>query len=83
MVAAWGRARTVRTSALVAMAGGLLVVLGPTVGAVLARFAALGVGLACTVPVAFSAAADGAREAGPALAAVTTPGTSGSCWARR
>ncbi|WP_346619820.1 MFS transporter [Blastococcus montanus] len=74
VVAAWGRVRTVRTSALVAMAGGLLVALGPTVGAVLAGFAALGAGLACTVPVVFSAAADGEREVGPALAAVTTPG---------
>ncbi|MGY1847727.1 MFS transporter [Blastococcus sp. SYSU DS1021] len=74
VVAAWGRVRTVRTSALVATAGGVLVVAGPTVAVVLVGFAALGAGLACTVPLVFSAAAEGEPEAGPALAAVSTPG---------
>ncbi|WP_347057732.1 MFS transporter [Blastococcus sp. HT6-30] len=74
VVAAWGRVRTVRISALVATAGGVLVVAGPTVAVVLAGFAALGIGLACTVPLVFSAAAEGEAEAGPALAAVSTPG---------
>ncbi|MGY2002395.1 MFS transporter [Blastococcus sp. SYSU DS1024] len=74
VVAAWGRVRTVRTSALVAAAGGVLVVAGPTVAVVLVGFAALGAGLACTVPLVFSAAAEGEPEAGPALAAVSTPG---------
>ncbi|MGY2065071.1 MFS transporter [Blastococcus sp. SYSU DS0619] len=74
VVAAWGRVRTVRISALVATAGGVLVVAGPTVAVALAGFAALGIGLACTVPLVFSAAAEGEVEAGPALAAVSTPG---------
>jgi fucose permease len=74
IVAAWGRARAVRVSALIALAGGLVVVLVPSVVAVIAGFAALGIGLACVVPLVFVAAAGDDPEPGPALAAVSTPG---------
>jgi len=74
IVAAWGRARAVRVSALIALAGGLVVVLAPGVLAVVLGFAALGLGLACVVPLVFVAAAGDDPEPGPALAAVTTPG---------
>lgn len=43
-----------------------------TVAGTVAGFALLGIGLAITVPVAFSAAADGRANAGPALAAVSS-----------
>jgi MFS family permease len=74
VVAAWGRVRTVRLSALVATAGGLVVVLAPWVPAVVVGYAAMGVGLACMVPLVFVAAAGDEADAGPALAAVSTPG---------
>ncbi|MCW2703000.1 MAG: putative transporter [Blastococcus sp.] len=74
LVAAWGRVRAVRVSALVALAGGLVVVLVPSVPAVVLGFAGLGLGLACVVPLVFSAAAGDDPEPGPALAAVSTPG---------
>jgi MFS family permease len=73
VVAAWGRIRAVRVSALVALAGGLLVLV-PSVPVAVLGFAALGVGLACVVPLVFVAAAGDEPEAGPALAAVSTPG---------
>jgi MFS family permease len=74
VVAAWGRVRTVRVSALVATAGGVVVVLAPWVAAVVMGYAAMGVGLACMVPLVFVAAADEEADAGPALAAVSAPG---------
>ncbi len=43
-----------------------------TVAGTVAGFALLGIGLAITVPVAFSAAADGRANAGPTLAAVSS-----------
>jgi MFS family permease len=73
IVAAWGRVRAVRVSALVALTGGL-VVLVPSVPVAVLGFAALGVGLACVVPLVFVAAAGDDPEPGPALAAVSTPG---------
>lgn len=77
VVAAWGRVRTVRFSALAATAGGLVVVLAPWVPAVVVGYAAMGVGLACMVPLVFVAAAGDEADAGPALAAVSTPGYGG------
>lgn len=74
LVAAWGRVRTVRVSALVGVAGGLVVVAAPSAGAAVAGFAALGLGLACVVPQVFVAAAGDDPEPGPALAAVSGPG---------
>jgi MFS family permease len=74
LVAAWGRVRAVRVSASVALAGGLVVVLAPSVLAVVVGFAGLGLGLACVVPLVFGAAAGDDPEPGPALAAVSTPG---------
>jgi MFS family permease len=74
LVVAWGRVRTVRVSALIALGGGLVVAFVPSVVAVVLGFAALGVGLACVVPLVFSAAAGNDPEPGPALAAVSTPG---------
>lgn len=58
------------------MTGGLVVVLAAETAAVVLGYAAMGVGLACMVPlifVAVAAAGDDA-EPGPALAAVSTPG---------
>jgi MFS family permease len=74
LVAAWGRVKTVRVSAVIAAAGGMDVVLSPSVPVVIAGYAALGVGLACMVPLVFVAAAGNDPEPGPALAAVSTPG---------
>jgi MFS family permease len=74
IVAAWGRVRAVRVSALVALAGGAVVVLVPSIVGVILGFAALGVGLACVVPLVFVAAAGDDPHPGPALAAVSTPG---------
>jgi MFS family permease len=66
--------KTVRVSAVIAAAGGMDVVLSPSVPVVIAGYAALGVGLACMVPLVFVAAAGDDPEPGPALAAVSTPG---------
>lgn len=74
IVARWGRVRAVRVSALIATAGGLIVVVAPSVSAAIMGYAALGIGLACTVPLVFVAAAGDDPEPGPALAAVSTPG---------
>jgi MFS family permease len=74
VVARWGRARTVRVSALIALAGGLVVVLVPSVLVAVLGFAAMGIGLACVVPLVFVAAAGDDPDPGPALAAVSTPG---------
>jgi len=74
VVAARGRAWTVRWSAVIGATGGLLAALVPSIGAVVVGFAALGVGLACVVPLVFIAAAGDDPEPGPALAAVSTPG---------
>ncbi|CAA9254455.1 MAG: hypothetical protein AVDCRST_MAG57-2310 [uncultured Blastococcus sp.] len=74
LVARWGRVRTVRVSALIAVAGGLVVVLVPSVVVAVLGFAAMGIGLACVVPLVFVAAAGDDPDPGPALAAVSTPG---------
>jgi MFS family permease len=74
LVASWGRVRAVRVSALIATAGGLIVVLAAGVPVAILGYAALGIGLACTVPLVFVAAAGDDPEPGPALAAVSTPG---------
>jgi MFS family permease len=74
IVLGWGRVRTVRASALIALAGGVVVVVGPSVPVVVLGFAAMGIGRACTVPLVFAAAAGDDPEPGPALAAVSTPG---------
>jgi MFS family permease len=74
VVAAWGRVRAVRVSALIALAGGTVVAAVPSTVAVVLGFAALGIGLACVVPLVFVAAAGDDPEPGPALAAVSTPG---------
>lgn len=71
---AWGRVRTVRVSALVAMTGGVVVVLAGQTVAIVFGYAAMGGGLACLVPLIFVAAAGDEAEPGPALAAVSTPG---------
>jgi MFS family permease len=74
VVATWGRVRAVRVSASIAMAGGLVVALASSVPVVVAGYAALGIGLACVVPLVLVAAAGDDPEPGPALAAVSTPG---------
>jgi hypothetical protein len=51
-----------------------VVVLVPSIVGVILGFAALGVGLACVVPLVFVAAAGDDPHPGPALAAVSTPG---------
>ncbi len=60
------------------MTGGLVVVLAAETAAVVLGYAAMGVGLACMVPLIFVAVAVAAAgddaEPGPALAAVSTPG---------
>ena len=74
LVASWGRVRAMRVSASIATVGGLVVVLAPSVPVAILGYAALGIGLACTVPLVFVAAAGDDPEPGPALAAVSTPG---------
>jgi MFS family permease len=74
LVVRWGRVRAVRLSALIALAGGLVVVLVPSIVAAVLGFAAMGIGLACVVPLVFVAAAGDDPDPGPALAAVSTPG---------
>ncbi|MCW2579359.1 MAG: major facilitator superfamily 1 [Blastococcus sp.] len=74
VVTRWGRVRAVRISALIALAGGVVVVLVPSVVVAVLGFAAMGIGLACVVPLVFVAAAGNDPDPGPALAAVSTPG---------
>jgi MFS family permease len=74
VVTRWGRVRAVRISALIALAGGVVVVLVPSVVVAVLGFAAMGIGLACVVPLVFVAAAGEDPDPGPALAAVSTPG---------
>jgi MFS family permease len=74
VVTARGRAWTVRWSAVIGAAGGLVAALVPSIVAVVVGFAALGIGLACVVPLVFIAAAGDDPEPGPSLAAVSTPG---------
>jgi predicted MFS family arabinose efflux permease len=74
LVLAAGPVRVVRTLAAVAAGGlGLALVVGEPWAAVLG-FGALGAGLACVVPVVFTAAARRGPAPGPALAAVSSCG---------
>ena len=70
-----GRARLVRTGALLAAAGLSAALLIGTVPAALVGFLCVGAGFSIAVPLVFSAAGRlDSRSAGPGLAAVTTAG---------
>lgn len=67
-----GRLRAIVWMTAIGAVGLVLGMATGTVVGTVAGFTALGLGLAITVPVAFSAAADGRANAGPALAAVSS-----------
>ncbi|PJE95092.1 MFS transporter [Streptomyces carminius] len=67
-----GPVRTVRTSGVLATAGGLLVVAAPGPVAGVAGFALLGIGIAVVVPLCFAAAGHSGPAPGQAIAGVAT-----------
>jgi MFS family permease len=79
LLARFGRGRVVRAAGLVAAAGGALALLGPGIGAAMAGWAVLGLGLALLAPAVLGAAARvGDGPPSSAIAAVTTVGYLGS-----
>ncbi|MFJ2115105.1 MFS transporter [Streptomyces sp. NPDC087850] len=68
----FGAVRTVRTSGVLAVAGGLLIVLAPYPVAAMAGFALLGLGVAVVVPLAFAAAGRAGPNPSQAIAGVAT-----------
>ncbi|NOL43800.1 MFS transporter [Kribbella sandramycini] len=68
----FGAVRTVRTSGVIAVIGGLLVVLAPNAVAAMAGFGLIGIGVAVAVPLAFVAAARSGSNASQAIAGVAT-----------
>jgi len=68
----FGAVRTVRWSGLVAVIGGVLVVLAPNAVAAMAGFGLIGIGVAVVVPLAFVAAARSGSNASHAIAGVAT-----------
>ncbi|WP_165984488.1 MFS transporter [Streptomyces sp. YIM 98790] len=67
-----GPVHTVRASGLLALAGGILVVIAPVPATGIAGFALLGVGIAVVVPLAFTAAGHSGPEPSQAIAGVAT-----------
>ncbi|MEE1938991.1 MFS transporter [Streptomyces sp. TRM 70361] len=67
-----GPVRTVRTSGVLATAGGLLVVAAPGPVAGVTGFALLGIGIAVVVPLCFAAAGHSGPAPGQAIAGVAT-----------
>src|SRR3954470_13519675 len=79
LVARHGRARVVRTAALLAATGALLAVAGPGVANALAGWALFGLGVATIAPTVLGAAPSAAAvPPSVAIAAVTTVGYAGS-----
>jgi MFS family permease len=70
VVARWGRARSIRASALIAAAGAALVVTAPSAAPALAGWAVVGAGVANIAPTLLGAA-PAATSAPPALAVAT------------
>ncbi|MET7283004.1 MFS transporter [Kribbella sp. NPDC005582] len=68
----FGAVRTVRWSGLIAVIGGVLVVLAPNAVAAMAGFGLIGIGVAVVVPLAFVAAARSGSNASHAIAGVAT-----------
>ncbi|MEV1046590.1 MFS transporter [Streptomyces sp. NPDC049916] len=68
----FGAVRTVRTSGVLATAGGLLVVFSPVPAAALCGFGLLGLGVAVVVPLAFAAAGRSGPNPSQAIAGVAT-----------
>lgn len=68
----FGAVRTVRTSGVLAVAGGVLVVLAPHPVAAMGGFALLGLGVAVVVPLAFAAAGRSGPNPSQAIAGVAT-----------
>src|SRR3954469_9553803 len=79
LVAPHGRARVVRTAALLAATGALLAVAGPGVATALAGWALFGLGVATIAPTVLGAAPNAAAvPPAVAIGAVTTVGYAGS-----
>ncbi|WP_405060555.1 MFS transporter [Kribbella sp. NBC_01505] len=68
----FGAVRTVRLSGLIAVIGGVLVVLAPNAVAAMIGFGLIGIGVAVVVPLAFVAAARSGSNASQAIAGVAT-----------
>jgi fucose permease len=68
----FGAVRTVRLSGVIAVAGGILVVLAPNAVAAMIGFGLIGIGVAVVVPLAFVAAARSGSNASQAIAGVAT-----------
>lgn len=72
VVLAFGRLRAIVTVTAIGSIGLAAGLATHTVAGAVVGFALLGIGLSIMVPVAFSAAADGRPQAGPAIAAVSS-----------
>ncbi|MBL3666026.1 MFS transporter [Streptomyces sp. M2CJ-2] len=68
----YGAVRTVRTSGVVAVTGGLLIVLAQHPAAAMAGFALMGLGIAVVVPLCFAAAGRSGGNPSLAIAGVAT-----------
>ncbi|MFK4089116.1 MFS transporter [Kribbella sp. NPDC020789] len=68
----FGAVRTVRLSGLIAVIGGVLVVVAPNAVAAMIGFGLIGIGVAVVVPLAFVAAARSGSNASHAIAGVAT-----------
>ncbi|TDD45262.1 MFS transporter [Kribbella antibiotica] len=68
----FGAVRTVRLSGVIAVLGGVLVVLAPNAAAAMIGFGLIGIGVAVVVPLAFVAAARSGSNASQAIAGVAT-----------
>ncbi|MFN2517819.1 MAG: MFS transporter, partial [Jatrophihabitantaceae bacterium] len=77
VVHALGRVRCLATLAVIGTSGLAAGMATNALAGTVAGFAMLGLGLSIMVPVLFSAAADGDRAAGPAIAAVAGLGCAG------
>ncbi|MFD5494567.1 MFS transporter [Streptomyces sp. NPDC127091] len=68
----YGAVRTVRTSGVVAVTGGLLIILAPHPATAMAGFALMGLGIAVVVPLCFAAAGRSGTHPSLAIAGVAT-----------
>lgn len=72
LVRRWGTVRTIRASGLIAVAGGVLIVVGRDPAPVITGFALLGVGIAVVVPLAFATAGHRGDDPNRSIASVAT-----------